>query len=130
MKTARHSIFIDIVYPFYMPTFIDAHAHLASWPDIETCKRNLVQGNDTHHIETALISHPDCSSFPGERGASRIISAYDGLQECLQLAKEMPGRFYVAVWVKPLIEPTPSKEPAYRLHQSHQATSFLRTHFS
>ena len=105
IKSARHSIFIDIVYPFSMPTFIDAHAHLASWPNIETCKRNLVLGNDI-----ALISHADCSSFPGERGASRIISAYDGLQECLQLAKELPGRFYAAVWIKPLIEPMPSKE--------------------
>lgn len=89
----------------------DAHAHIGSWNTVEESENNLLSGMRRKNVLFSLISHADCSSFPGE-GAPDIppLSAVDGLKECLRFAKENEGHIFVAVWVKPLTEPWPSEE--------------------
>ncbi len=89
----------------------DAHTHIASWFTIEESEKNLLDGMDRKNVLFSLISHADCSSFPSE-GTADVppLSAEEGLRQCLDFAKRHPGRIYVAVWVKPRVEKTPSPE--------------------
>ena len=107
---------IDVVFSFcsYIlesVKIIDAHVHLGSWPNIETSKANLLYGMNAYGIASGILSHADCSTFPGDAGAfATPISAAEGLRQCIEFAREHPGRFHLAVWIKPLVEPRPSEE--------------------
>ena len=107
---------IDVVFSFcsYIlesVKIIDAHVHLGSWPNIETSKANLLYGMDAYGIASGILSHADCSTFPGDAGAfATPISAVEGLRQCIEFAREHPGRFHLAIWIKPLVEPRPSEE--------------------
>lgn len=82
---------------------IDAHVHLASWPTLATCKKNILYSMKEYDISYSLISHCDCSEFPstGDRYPIRKISQYQGLKECLEFARKYPNRFGVLVWINP-----------------------------
>lgn len=82
---------------------IDAHAHIASWPSVSLCKKNLLSSMEKYHINYALVSHCDCSEFPSieERYPIRKITQRAGLKECLDFAKRHHGKIGVLVWVNP-----------------------------
>lgn len=87
---------------------LDAHAHIASWPTVRKSEAHLLRGMDRENVDISLISHADCSSFSHDGdNVDQPLSAYEGLQECLRFAKENPGRIFVAVWIKPRVEPIP-----------------------
>lgn len=82
---------------------IDTHAHLASWPSVSICKKNLLSSMEKYHIDYALVSHCDCSEFPSleERYPIRKITQKAGLKECLDFAKRHPKKIGVLVWINP-----------------------------
>ena len=90
---------------------IDAHAHIASWPNVPACASNLLEGMARHGVEKVLVSHADCTSFPGEHEAQVTpLTASEGLRQVLDLCKAHPGKIYAAAWFTPLREETPSDE--------------------
>lgn len=108
---------------------IDAHAHIATWPTRPACKKNLLEGMDTHGVDVSIVSNADCSSFPGEVAVQcGSLSAEEGLREALEFAKSNPGRIYAAVWFKPLVEPTPSKELVRLIEENRSLVVALKLH--
>ena len=85
---------------------VDIHAHLASWPSVSLCKKNLLSSMEEYHIDYALVSHCDCSEFPSleERYPIRKITQRAGLKECLDFAKRHPKKIGVLVWINPHTE--------------------------
>ncbi len=85
---------------------VDIHAHLASWPSVSLCKKNLLSSIEEYHIDYALVSHCDCSEFPSleERYPIRKITQRAGLKECLDFAKRHPKKIGVLVWINPHTE--------------------------
>lgn len=108
---------------------IDAHAHIASWPTVAESKRNLLHAMKVHYVEAALVSHADCSTYPGEHGFNAIpLSSIQGLMEVLAFAKENPGKIYAAVWIKPLVEPTPSPELLRLIDENRPLIKAIKLH--
>lgn len=107
----------------------DAHVHIASWPNVPQSKHNLLAGMKQNGVDACLLSHADCSSFPGEHAYDILpISAVQGLLESLVFARENPGKIYLAVWIKPLLEPTPSKELLQLIQENRDLIKSLKLH--
>ena len=108
---------------------IDAHAHLGSWPNIETSRHNLIGNMNRHGIDIAVLSHADCSSYPGDAGAfATPLSSVEGFRQCIEFAHEHPCRFYLAVWVKPLLEPEPPQELLDLIAENRDLVVALKLH--
>ncbi len=109
--------------------FIDAHVHLATWPSKGECKKNILSGMERFGIDISIISHADCSSFPGDvRVPCPPISAVQGLTEVLELARENPGKIYASAWIKPLVEPEPSAELTKLICDNRDVVVALKLH--
>ena len=107
----------------------DAHTHLGTWPSIKECQESLLCGMRRKNVLFSLVSHADCSSFPGEVAPDiEPLSAVEGLKGCLAFAKENEGRIFVAVWVKPRIEPFPSEELIRLMKENRRYIKAIKLH--
>ncbi len=85
---------------------VDAHAHLASWPNERTCINYLKRSMKKYHIAYSLLSDCDCSEFrDGENSRNKeALSAVEGAKRVLKLVKKDPTHFGCAVWINPHFE--------------------------
>lgn len=108
---------------------IDAHAHLATWPGIPASKANLLAGMERHGIAASLVSHADCTSFPGEHEAQvEPLPQEEGLRQCIDFARENPGRFFVAAWFTPLRAEEPSEDFVRLIRDNRDVVKALKFH--
>ena len=85
--------------------FIDAHTHIASWPDLDTCIRNIVESQEKYDIDFSLISNADAAEFHSVGDPDRPVkNTLECLREVVDLCRAFPGRFGAAVWLRPYYE--------------------------
>ena len=107
----------------------DAHAHIASWPSLEKSKANLLSGMEKHGVSGCLISNADCATFPSERKHDVLsLSATQGLQQAIAFARSVPHKVYIAVWVCPRREKTPSAELIETIERNRDIVKALKLH--
>ena len=108
---------------------VDAHAHLASWHSVPESEGNLLLGMERHGIATTLVSHADCTSFPGEAQAPVTpLSSVEGLSQVIAFARKHPGRIYGAAWFKPLVEPVPPEGFVRLIQENRDIVKALKFH--
>ena len=108
---------------------VDAHTHLATWPDVPSAETNLLAGMERHGIAASLVSHADCTSFPGEHEAKiEPLSQEEGLRQCIDFARRNPGRIYVAAWFTPLRAAEPSAEFIRLIQDNRDIVKALKFH--
>lgn len=82
-----------------------------------------------HHVDSALISNADCATFPSERKRDvPSLRATTGLRQAIEFARENPGKIYVAVWVTPRREKTPSPELIALIEENRDIVKSLKLH--
>ena len=84
---------------------IDAHAHIASWPNEKECVKTLLASMKKYRIDYSLVSNCDCSEYldNGKRNKNHL-NAMIGAKKVLRLVKKYPSQFGCAIWVNPHYE--------------------------
>ncbi len=107
----------------------DAHAHIASWPNLEESKSDLLLGMLQHNVGLCLISNADCATFPSERKRDvPSLKAASGLRQAIEFARENPGKIYVGAWLTPRREKVPSKELISLIEDNRDVVKCLKLH--
>ncbi len=82
----------------------DAHAHIASWPNVEECERNLIEGMDKYHFDGALVTSCDTMEYIDSnirRRNKNSLSAIEGFKQVYRLHKKYPEKIFCGLWVNP-----------------------------
>lgn len=79
---------------------------------------------ESHGIDKALISNAACSSSE----ENIHYSAAEGLAETLAFAKAHPGRIYVAPWIKPIEEPSPTERLLTLMNENRSLIKAIKFH--
>lgn len=86
-------------------SFIDAHAHLASWPSLRKCGNFIIESNKSHNIDFSLISNADAAEFPSVKTRCKMgKSTLDCLKQAVNFAKKHEGHIGTGVWFRPFFE--------------------------
>lgn len=109
--------------------FIDAHAHIASWPELLDSEQFLIVGMDDHGVEAALVSNADSATFPSpENPFETPKTAAEGLIESLIFASVWPKRIFLAAWFCPSREPIPSPRFIELIENNRDVVKALKFH--
>lgn len=107
--------------------YIDAHAHIASWPTIKTTEGYLLAAKKNYHFSFTLLSNCDCASFPNE-GQKGGVSTLAGLKQVVSFVKKNASSFGAGVWIKPLVEKEVSQELRDYIEKNRKYIYFLKLH--
>jgi predicted TIM-barrel fold metal-dependent hydrolase len=81
---------------------IDAHAHIATWPTLRSCERQLIESQKKYGVSFSLISDCDCSEYPSvTKYGIHKVNQIEGLEATLKFVKKHKDKFGALVWVNP-----------------------------
>lgn len=89
---------------------VDSHVHIASWPTLKQCQRDVLTSMKKYHIDFSLISNCNAAEYPGKKGEVKyLVSQVEALKQAIPFVRRHKEKMGLLVWIRPHHE-TISKE--------------------